>query len=58
VAYPGTLLIRQLLFETTAVDPLSYAGAVGFLVLVALGACLIWARRATRTEIMEVLRTE
>lgn len=58
VAYPGTLLIRQLLFETTAVDPLSYAGAVGFLVLVALRACLIWARRATRTEIMEVLRTE
>jgi predicted permease len=57
-AYPGTLLVRQLLFETPAIDPLSYAGAVGFLVLVAAGACLIPALRATRTEIMQVLRTE
>ena len=57
-AYPGTLLIRQLLFETTAIDLLSYAGAVCFLVLVAAGACLIPAVRATRTEIMQVLRTE
>lgn len=57
-AYPGTLLIRQLLFETTAIDLLSYAGAVCFLVLVAAGACLIPAVRATRTDIMQVLRTE
>lgn len=57
-AYPGTLLIRQLLFETTAIDLLSYAGAVCFLVLVAAGACLIPAVRATRSEIMQVLRTE
>ena len=57
-AYPGTVLIRQLLFETTAIDPLSYAGAVGFLLLVAAGACLVPALRATRTEIMQVLRTE
>lgn len=58
VAYPCTLFIRQLLFETTTIDPLSYVGAVGFLMAVTLGACLIPARRATRTEIMEVLRTE
>jgi len=58
VAYPGTLLFRQLLFETTAVDPLSYAGSIGFFVLVAAAACLIPAVRATRTEIMQVLRTE
>ncbi len=58
LAYPGTLLVRQLLFETTTIDPLSYAGAVGFLGLVAGGACLVPAIRATRTEIMQVLRTE
>ncbi len=57
-AYPGTLLVRQLLFETTPIDPISYAGAVGFLVFVAAGACLVPALRATRTEIMQVLRTE
>ena len=58
VAYPGTLLVRQLLFETAAIDPISYAGAVGFLLVVAAGACLVPALRATRSEIMQALRTE
>jgi predicted permease len=56
--YPGTLLLRQLLFGTQPLDLASYAGAIGFLVLVALLACLIPAWRATRVDVMEILRVE
>jgi len=55
-AYPGTLLIRQLLFGTQPLDGASYAASIGFLALVGFLACLLPAWRATRVDVMEVLR--
>ncbi len=57
-AYAGTLLLRQLLFETPPLDPATYVGAVGFLGLVAALACLLPAWRATQVDPVEVLRKE
>jgi ABC-type antimicrobial peptide transport system permease subunit len=57
-AYPGTLLMRQLLFDTQPLDPATYAGAIVFLGLVALFACLLPAWRATQVNLVEVLRRE
>ncbi|GMR24195.1 MAG: hypothetical protein BMS9Abin37_2711 [Acidobacteriota bacterium] len=57
-AYSGSLLIRQLLFETHPLDATAYAGAVGFLGLVALAACFLPALRATRINLVDVLRSE
>jgi len=57
-AYPGTLLIQQLLYETQPVDMAAYAGAVGFLGLVGAMACFLPAWRATRVDVVEVLRIE
>jgi putative ABC transport system permease protein len=58
IAYPCTLLIRQLLFETPPLDPTAYVAAVGFLALVAGLACLLPAWKATRVDVAEVLRIE
>jgi len=57
-AYPGTLVLRQLLFQTPPLDPATYVVAVGFLGLVAAVACLLPAWRATRVDLVEVLRRE
>jgi len=57
-AYPGTLVLRQLLFETQPLDPAAYVGAVGFLGLVAALACFLPAWRATQVNPVEVLRRE
>jgi predicted permease len=57
-AYPGTLLLRQLLYETPRLDATTYVGAVGFLGLVATLACLLPAWRATQVDPVEVLRKE
>lgn len=57
-AYPGTLLIRQLLYETQAVDAVAYLVAASFLVVVGVLACLLPAWRATRVDVVEVLRIE
>jgi putative ABC transport system permease protein len=57
-AYSGSLLIRQMLFETQPLDATAYAGAVGFLGLVALAACFLPAWRATRVNLVDVLRSE
>ncbi|MEJ2186777.1 MAG: ABC transporter permease [Gemmatimonadota bacterium] len=57
-AYPGTLVVGQLLFETRLLDPLSYVTASAALGLVAVLACYLPARRAARSDVVDVLRAE
>jgi putative ABC transport system permease protein len=58
VAVAGARLIRGLLFEVSASDPLTFAGVAIGLLAVALLASYIPARRATRVDPMIALRGE
>jgi len=57
-AHPGTRLVGSLLFETAPLDPVTYAGAIAALGLVAGAACLVPALRAVRVDPAVVLRSE
>ena len=57
-AFALTRFMRTLLFEITATDPLTYVSVIGLLTVVALLACYIPARRASKVDPLIALRYE
>ena len=57
-ALAGTRLLESLLFELPPRDPLTLAAAAGFMVLLAVTAAYLPARRASRVDPMAALRAD
>jgi ABC-type lipoprotein release transport system permease subunit len=58
LAFVTVRYVEHLLFATPARDPLAFAGATGTILLVAVLATLIPARRATRVDPVVALRAD
>ena len=57
-AWFGTSLVSSFLFGVTNTDPVTYAAVTALLVLVALIAAYVPARRATRVDPVMALRSD
>jgi len=58
LAFVATRWVESLLYQTSAVDPVSIAAGIVLLLAAALLAALVPARRAADTDPMQVLRNE
>jgi predicted permease len=58
LAFAATRYVQSLLYQTSAADPAAIVASIGLLVVAALLAALIPARRAAMTDPMAVLRNE
>ena len=57
-AFATSRVLSGMLFGVTAEDPVTFLGVTTFLAAVALGACYLPARRASRVDPMEALRQD
>jgi putative ABC transport system permease protein len=57
-AVASTRLLRDMLFGIKPVDPLTFVAMTLLLICISLVACFLPARRATKVDPMNVLRSE
>lgn len=58
LAFMAARVLKSLIYEVNPSDPLIFSAAVVFVIAMALAACCVPARKATRTDPMIALRAE